>query len=99
MKTDVTDFYPYSWIRESKTRLAKTIGNEKPWPSTTTCFFAPWLKLALSNDKFVFTMLALMTMIFLPNVIKKDTIWWDLGQRMHDAFETLLKWGIKTALL
>jgi hypothetical protein len=23
----------------------------------------------------------------------------DLGQRMHDAFETLLKWGIKTALL
>jgi hypothetical protein len=44
-------------------------------------------------------MLALMTMIFgLPNVIKKDTDG-DLGQRMHDAFETLLKWGIKTALL
>jgi hypothetical protein len=54
---------------------------------------------AIKSDKFVFTMLALMTMIFgLPNVIKKDTDG-DLGQRMHDAFETLLKWGIKTALL
>jgi hypothetical protein len=40
-------------------------------------------------------------MIFgLPNVIKKKIQSdGDLGQRMHDAFETLLKWGIKTALL
>jgi hypothetical protein len=45
-------------------------------------------------------MLALMTMIFgLPNVIKKRYNLMGLGQRMHDAFETLLKWGIKTALL
>jgi hypothetical protein len=55
MKTDVTDFYPYSWIRESKTRLAKTIGKEKPWPFTTTLLCTPGLKLAQSNcDKFVF---------------------------------------------
>jgi hypothetical protein len=40
-----------------------------------------------------------MIMIFgLPNK-KKIQSDGDLGQRMHDAFETLLKWGIKTALL
>jgi hypothetical protein len=34
----------------------------------------------------------------LKNIIKKLQTNGDLGQRMHDAFETLLKWGIKTVL-
>jgi hypothetical protein len=34
----------------------------------------------------------------LKNIIKKPKNNGDLGQRMHDAFETLLKWVIKTVL-
>jgi hypothetical protein len=34
----------------------------------------------------------------LKNIIKKLQTNGDLGQRMHDAFETLLKWGTKTVL-
>jgi hypothetical protein len=44
-------------------------------------------------------MLALMTMIFGLDVIKKRYNLMGFRTTMHDAFETLLKWGIKTALL
>jgi glycosyltransferase A (GT-A) superfamily protein (DUF2064 family) len=39
MKTDaLLIFIRTPELGKVKTRLAKTIGNEKPWPSTTTYF-------------------------------------------------------------
>jgi glycosyltransferase A (GT-A) superfamily protein (DUF2064 family) len=36
MKTDALLILSVPELGKVKTRLAKTIGNEKPWPSTTT---------------------------------------------------------------
>jgi hypothetical protein len=53
---------------------------------------------AIKCDKFVFYDATINDNdIWSTDIIKKSD--GDLGQRMHDAFETLLKWGIKTALL
>jgi glycosyltransferase A (GT-A) superfamily protein (DUF2064 family) len=42
MKTDaLLIFIRTPELGKVKTRLAKTIGNEKPWPSTTTYFCTP----------------------------------------------------------
>jgi hypothetical protein len=55
---------------------------------------------AIKSDKFVFDVSINDNDIWSTECYKKKIQSdGDLGQRMHDAFETLLKWGIKTALL
>jgi hypothetical protein len=55
---------------------------------------------AIKSDKFVFYDVSINNDIWSTECYKKKIQSdGDLGQRMHDAFETLLKWGIKTALL
>jgi hypothetical protein len=54
---------------------------------------------AINCDKFVFYDAITKNDIWSEEYYQKAKSNGDLGQRMHDAFETLLKWVIKTVLL
>jgi rSAM/selenodomain-associated transferase 1 len=85
-----------------KTRLAKTIGNEKALVVYNDLLLHTMIEThAINCDKFV----------FYDTKITKNDIWseeyyqkklqtnGDLGQRMHDAFETLFEMGYQNCVI
>ena len=103
MKTDaLLIFIRTPELGKVKTRLAKTIGNEKA--------------LAVYNDLLLHTMIETRTIecdkfVFYDATINNNDIWsveyykkkiqsdGDLGQRMYDAFETLFKMGYQNCVI
>jgi rSAM/selenodomain-associated transferase 1 len=103
MKTDaLLIFIRNPKLGKVKTRLAKTIGNEKALVVYKDLLLHTMIEThAINCDKFV----------FYDSAITDNDIWseeyyqkkiqttGDLGQRMHDAFETLFEMGYQNCII
>jgi rSAM/selenodomain-associated transferase 1 len=103
MKTDaLLIFIRTPELGKVKTRLAKTIGNEKALAVYNDLLLHTMIETrAIKSDKFVFYDVSINDNDIWSTECYKKKIQsdGDLGQRMHDAFETLFKMGYQNCVI